>query len=207
MHKTSIIALITLSLSAQACIIDASEPVVELREVEGFDRIQTSGDFKLKIERCDCTAMRIEGDPDSVRTSVSDGTLTISGGSSEGFDTTTIYLRTPSLSALMLTGSTEVEVRKLTEGTLKLTLSGSSQVKLSGSVELLDILSSGSAELDADKLYAQHVKIVASGSSEMEVCAQQSIHVVSSGSGEIEYDCDPQRANIQASGSSTIQSR
>lgn len=208
MNKTSILTLIALSLSTQACIIAVGSPESEEREIEGFHRVQSSGgDFELKIEHCDCTSLRIEGDPDSVRTSVSGGTLTISGGSSGLFDTTTIYLRTPYLSELALSGSTDVEVRKLQEGSLKLTLSGSSDIKLSGQLALLDILSSGSADIDADELNAEHVNIVASGSSEMEVCAWESINIISSGSGDIEYDCDPRVVNIQASGSSTIQSR
>jgi hypothetical protein len=209
MNKTSILTLIALSLSAQACIIEASAPEIEERDVEAFHRIQTSGgDFELKIEHCDCTAMRIEGDPESVRTSVSGGTLTISGGGGSGwFDTTTIYLRTPYLSELALSGSADVEVRKLKEGSLKLTLSGSSDIKLSGQLELLDILSSGSADLDADELNAEHVNIVASGSSDMKVCAWESLSVISSGSSDIEYSCDPRVVNIQASGSSDIQAR
>lgn len=208
MNKTAILTILALSLSAQACIIDVGPSEVEEREIEGFNRVQTSGgDFDLKIERCDCTAMRIEGDPASVRTSVSGGTLTISGGSSGIFETTTIYLRTPYLNELSLSGSTDVEVRKLKEGSLKLTLSGSSDIKLSGQLELLDILSSGSADIDAEELNAEHVKIVASGSSDIEVCAWESINIISSGSGDIEYSCDPGVVNIQASGSSDIQAR
>lgn len=208
MNKTFILTIIALSLNTQACVIDAGPSAIEEREVEGFNRVQTSGgDFELKIERCDCTAMRIEGDPDSVSTSVSGGTLIISGGSSGLFETTTVYLRTPYLNELALSGSTNVEVRKLKEGSLKLTLSGSSDIKLSGQLELLDILSSGSANIDADRLYAEHVNIVASGSSDMQVCAQESLNIISSGSGDIEYSCDPHAVNIQASGSSTIQAR
>ncbi len=92
---------------------------------------------------------------------------------------------------------------ELVANVIQTSLSGSSDVKLSGRAKRHEIESSGSSEVHALDLVTEVYTIDSSGSPMIEINASSKLDIEMSGSGEVIYKGNP-TVNINTSGSSTI---
>lgn len=209
--RASVLALALMMSQSFACIIVLDEGeqahMVEEREEggQGFEHIQISGDVEVRVRICDCSSVRVEGAaPERVTTSTSGGRLYVRG---DAEDEAIVYVRTPSLSRLQLSGQARAVVSGLSGGKLTLSSSGAAYVSLEGSVSMLDSLSSGDLYVDAFSLRAYEAKVVSSGAATMRLCVTDELRIISSGQTDIIYDCDPLRVDEVASGDANIRPR
>lgn len=198
--------MIGLACAAQltGCLIVASSDwEAEERELDGPIRhITASGSANLRVIECGCGELEVyaaDGEHVGFNTTVSGDRLIVSGGGDGE-----IVVRTPALESLSLSGSADVVVERFSGPSLTITASGSNDVELHGRAGRLVMRLSGSSDIDASRLEARHVEIVASGSSDLMVCAIESLDVLSSGSSDIVYYCDPERVEVTSSGSGDI---
>jgi hypothetical protein len=101
-------------------------------------------------------------------------------------------------------GSSDVDIVELDSRHLEVETSGSSDLDLHGEVEVFELRTSGSSDVRARELEAQRVTIRTSGSSDVEVCVTESLDVSVSGSGDVDYYCDPASVTRNVSGSGDV---
>ena len=106
-----------------------------------------------------------------------------------------------------LSGSNDVLIRDLDGERFDLRISGSADVELTGTIGQLVVDSSGSARVDARNLWASRVDIDSSGSSKIQVCADDTLVIDISGSGDVDYWCSPSTIHEDVTGSARIRER
>ncbi len=141
-----------------------------------------------------------------------------------------VKITTPNLESIALQGSGDVEVKSLysESGNLRLKLSGSGdvvvqslsanidhlscQINGSGDIELalenelkvktLDVLLSGSGDIDCSKVMAVTCTVQSRGSGDVRVGVVDSLEVESTGAGDVYYSGDPDvKSNLVGAGS------
>lgn len=195
-------------LAAGCAVITGSGRVAtEMREVSGFTQINLDGNGEVTIEEGDEETLTIEADDNvlsALTSEVSDGTLKL--GTKQG---TTIRTSNPiryrvtmtELTGISLSGSGAVNGNDLTIRTVRIDISGSGTVNLSGSGEEQDIRLSGSGRYDGAQLSSAKVNAEISGSGEILVAVSAELRVDISGSGSVTYSGDPRiEQSISGSG-------
>lgn len=197
-------------LTAGCAVVTGSGRVTtETRQVSGFTQVNLDGNGEVTIEAGDGETLTIEADDNvlpALTSEVSDGTLKL--GTKQG---TTIRTMNPiryrvtmtDLTGISLSGSGAMNGRDLTIRTVRIDISGSGTVNLSGSGEEQDIRVSGSGRYNGAQLTSQKVNAEISGSGEILVAVSSELRVDISGSGSVTYAGDP-RIEQSISGSGKV---
>jgi len=200
----------------------------EVRTPGSFTGIQASGSANVEIKQQQESTVVIEGPADlfqKVRTEVRDGVLQVEAGGAAG-DKVKIIVGAPSFDKIYASGACNVKGMNMisadnnlkleasgasdivldvaVKGTLDVTSTGASDVKLSGKTETLLVNLSGASDLKAFGLEAQRVEVQSSGSSDAQVNPVQSLTVSASGASDVRYLTEPPQKMVSASGSSSI---
>jgi hypothetical protein len=198
-----LIGLVVATQLTGCLIVSSGDWEAERRELDGPIRhITASGSANLRVIECGCSKLSVyaaNSEHAGFDTTVNGDRLFVSGGGDGE-----VVVRTPALESLSLSGSADVVVEQFNGPELTITASGSNDVELHGRAGQLVMRLSGSSNIDASRLETKHVEIIASGSGDLMVCALESLNVLSSGSADIVYYCDPERVEITASGSGDI---
>ncbi len=204
---------------------------VDTRNVSSFDEVSVSGSLDVYLERGNNESVRIEVrgiDPSEIRTEVSGRKLKIYrqnrirwGGNVKG----KIYITYRNLQGLQSSGSSDIygdghidadrfkigcsgsgniTLDDLNAEELDVHISGSSDIRLVGSVGSQELHISGSGDYDAFDLKCEKTTISISGSGNADVVAQKSLKVSVSGSGNIRYIGNPDYLDTSSSGSGSI---
>lgn len=227
-------ALLMAALSAYPGGLRAAEVApraTEPRPVAGFDAIRVEGGIDLKLEPADAARVVVSAPADAlsaIETRVDrDRTLRVRwtpGSTPRGTASVQVYaptvravavegsgeveiasLRAPSLS-LSSSGAGRVRARQLQLDALSLSVSGAGDVLLSGQATRWRVAVSGSARVTADELLADDVTIDISGSGQAAVQARRTLTAAVSGTGSVLYRGSP--AVTQAvSGSGSVRPR
>lgn len=182
--------------------------IAEERQVEHFDRVSISGGFRARIRSGEPHSVVIRGDDnvlEHVRTRLREGRLEVSLQNNVRLRTDEpieLEIALPSLRALAISGSCELDLDGVDTQRFELSVSGSATGRAAGRVEELAISVSGSARQDLFDLVAQEVDIRISGSARLDVHAERRLDVQVSGSGAIRYRGQPDvQSRISGSGS------
>ncbi len=164
---------------------------------------------------------------DEVEVDVSGRTLTVSnkGGFDIFRDKAVVWIYTPSIEKVIITGASEGQIGGFSVPNLRVELAGASEcllsvgagkltLRLSGASEMvaegvateLDAEVAGASDLDAYKLASNTAKVHASGASSAEVWAQNKLDAESNGASSIDYKGSPVVSSA-SSGSSSINSK
>lgn len=111
----------------------------------------------------------------------------------------------PSLSALAVSGSSDVEVTGVHSDHLAVSISGSGDLVVEGQAEHLAAQVSGSGEAHLAGLVARNASVAVSGSGEISVHATDSLDAAVSGSGEVHH-VGGGHVDAAVSGSGSVQS-
>lgn len=189
----------------------SGEIVTEERDVRDFDKIKSSGSFDVFIVVGEEQSIEISYDDnliDLITTKVKGKTLYISSeGSFSSRKSCKIEINVPSLEAVKLSGSGDIEVSNLDAEFFEYSLSGSGDLIASGKVDELEVHVSGSGDIDTRDLMANIVQASISGSGDIKVYAKERLRGKVSGSGDIEYYGDPDKVSSSVSGSGDIRKR
>ena len=205
--KPMLIALIP--FAGLACLDhDGSGKVVtEHRQVGLFERIDVSGAMRFIVTIDDEPTVAVETDDNlqkHILVEVRDRTLVVK--QKEDLDPSKLVVRitTPTLTRFDSSGATEAEITGLDTKRFELELSGASDVKLEGEVDVLVIDASGASKVQADELIADRVEVDGSGASEFSVHASDTLIAELSGAGELEYAGDPDEVKTDLSGAASV---
>ena len=202
--------------------------VTETREVSQFDQVGVSGSGHLSIVQGDRESLTIEADDNLlplIKSEVSGSLLNIGPENVNLSPSKTIryQLQLKNLKGLLLAGSLEAEapsiqtdqlrlvisgsgniqVRKLASGDLVAQVSGSGDIQLAGKVNHQTVQISGSGNYRAGDCESQDSAVQVSGSGNVTVWARAKLDAHVSGSGDVHYYGSPQ-VNTQVSGSGGV---
>jgi hypothetical protein len=193
-------------LSACGAVTGSGQVATETRSVSGFTAIDLAGSGEVTVEQGNAESLTIEADDNvlpRLTSEVSDSTLKLD--KKPGIVTSRSPIRyrviLKNLTGVSVSGSGSVTGQDLTIQTLRVDISGSGTVNLSGSAVEQDIEVSGSGRYEAAELPSQKAVAEISGSGEIEVAASRELTVDISGSGTVTYSGDPSvQQSISGSG-------
>ncbi|MEM6264239.1 MAG: head GIN domain-containing protein [Bacteroidota bacterium] len=201
----------------------------ETRSLDHFDAIVFQGAIDAVVVQGKEEKINIETKgkvhPDEIVTKVKNGSLYISQRSKRWFrGRITVYISCRELQAIQMVGAGDVHIKGLTTKKLKFVstgsgdiqledlnatslaaqLSGSGDMQISGQADEQNFVLNGSGDVDAGSLKGKHIDVMVSGSGDVRVHAQESIHAVITGSGDITYKGNPAEREIHTTGSGDV---
>ena len=197
-HRLSAVCLaLLMALSGCGAVGGSGEVRTETRQVTGFTAIDLAGSGEVTVEQGDSESLTIEADENvlpRLTSEVSDSTLKLDKkrGITLGIKGPIRYRVTlKDLTGLIVSGSGSVRAERLTLQALRVDISGSGTVSLSGSAVEQDIQVSGSGRYEAASLPSQKVTADISGSGAVAVTVSRELTIDISGSGTVTYSGDP----------------
>lgn len=200
------------------------------RNLNNFEKIQLSGNFKSTIIPSDSSNITIKGDDaDRVLTVVEDEVLYVEQEQRLGFFTRSpqveLIIESPleitemrltgsndthlvngdNLRYLKLSGSTRIKADEIDTDSLSIRETGSSRIEANGFADELEMRLSGSSRIQAEHLKSEKPIIRTGGSSRVTLFVSEELNVRSSGSANVYYDGSPSKVETQTSGSSRVQ--
>lgn len=226
-----LLPLLMATLVAACDSVSGSRNVVkEERQLGEFTHVEVSGSMDVYITQGSSRGLTIEAEDNIVplvETEVNGGELEIRFKRNTNIRThkqVKVYLTTPVLEGLNLSGSGDVEVKShfTSAGSVEVNLSGSGDVSASfdapelnvslagsGNIDLkgqtrdLHISIAGSGNCEADELLAETAEVNIAGSGNADVHASRDLKVSSLGSGNVRYKGAPS-LNVNKLGSGTV---
>jgi len=216
-----LIAIIFLMLTTTGCVNNRIEgnhdPVSLDRLSQPFSKVISQGSFRVVLVPDSVTRIVVKGESNILPHlyTISDGT-TLTVGYQNGYNIhehypVEVFLHTPVLNSVKLSGSGMVECGSFNTGSVELELSGSGEIngnfntahlasvisgsgniKLSGTAVNTSFVVSGSGNIDAKQLLQQVCSAVISGSGNITTNVAGLLNVVISGSGSVFYLGNPQ---------------
>ena len=104
--------------------------------------------------------------------------------------------------SLVASGSSDGNIHIGSAPMVVLSVSGNSEIELSGAANQTKIVASGASEIDADKFRTAETDVVASGSSEVAIAVSRKLDYTLSGSSELKVYGRPQISRAQQTGMS-----
>lgn len=200
----------------------------EVREVSSFTKVKSSGSFEVFIAQGNTTEVNVEAEQTIlpyIETTVSGGTLLID---IEGWNSVInhrpmkVYVTTPSLTSVKMSGSGSIETELIETGEMELFVSGSGniltnlsadgvdagvsgsgQIIISGDAADTKFSISGSGNIFANNLASENCRAFVSGSGNMRVFAVETLLADISGSGNVYYKGNPE-IDFHVSGSGKV---
>ena len=188
---------VLLVLSSCGVVSGSGHVETETRQVSGFTAIDLAGSGEVGVEQGDSESLTIEADDNvlpRLTSEVSDSTLKLGkkGGITVGTKNPIRYRVTvKDLTGVGVSGSGSVKAQEMTLQTLRVDISGSGTVDLSGSAVEQDIQVSGSGQYEAPELLSDKASVEISGSGEVAVAVSRELKIDISGSGTVTYSGDP----------------
>lgn len=180
----------------------------EKREVSDFKAVEVGGVFKVEITAQKDFDVQIEADDNLlqyIETEINGETLEIS--TSKRISTRNpiiVKIGAPDIENMEVSGASSVVLGNLNNDSLRIDLSGASNVKVEGITKNLTIDLSGASRINAENLQAENVSVDASGASKADVFASNKLKADLSGASKVAYSGSPKDLIKKTSGASKI---
>lgn len=189
---TTALAAATLCFAVCAGAADRRES----RPVPEFTAIGLSAPVKVHVTQGEAPGVELQGDEAAladIETVVEGSTLRIRLRKDVHRWSHKVDARVtmPRIDALAIAGSGDILAPSITGESLKVSISGSGDVKVGGKVSGLTANISGSGDIRAGDLDAQRVSVSIAGSGDATVRARETLNVSVAGSGDVRYFGDP----------------
>jgi len=200
-----------LALLMGGCLNDevkgSGNAVTEDRNVSGFTELRVQNALTVEVQIGEPQSVTVTGDDNIVKiieTDVSGDQLTVRA--EKDYSTKTplsVAITVPHLTALDVSGASNVTVAGLNEPELEIEASGASEVTVSGSAGQIDVEASGASRLHLENLAVRQAEVDASGASTIGLQVSDSLTGDASGASTIGYSGSPQ-VDVDTSGASSV---
>jgi hypothetical protein len=207
----------------------------EVRNVSSFSGIKVSGGIDVYLSQGNEYALAVSASEDkfrdNIKTEINNGILTISySGGSLRFNENRnlrIYISFKDLESiegsgasdfkfsetfkanslrLKLSGASEIK-GAININNLDVNISGASTVKMNGNVQNIKIDASGASDLKNYELVADNCIANLSGASDVKLTVNKSVSVKASGASTFNYKGNPDKRDVNTSGASSVSQR
>jgi hypothetical protein len=196
--RRALAILAALGAAAALAGCDSGPPVSQTRNLDGFNRLEVSGDLSLDIRlfnRPDPGVRITAGSKsiDRIKTEVVGDVLRVSTKSRgltigpDPIGDVSISLGIPVLLALRVDGEADVALSGLSAKSFELRVDGSGMVRARGRVDDLEMEVDGSAETDLSDLSTQDASVRIDGSGDADLRVARSLELIVEGSGDVVY--------------------
>ena len=208
---------------------ELNEPTEMTYQLDGFERISTTGPQDLDIEIGETFSVRAEGAAGQLEVVVEDGELIIRprdgiGFGFPGFDSTKIEVTMPRLTRVSLTGSGDINIDGVTgerfsgviqgfAGSMLLdgldveeadfTINGPGEIVAAGTARATRMTINGPGEIQGGELRSRTAVIAVNGPGDVELAVEDEADVSVQGPGEVDID-GPARCSISTSGPGSV---
>lgn len=180
----------------------------EKRTVTGFKKIEAGGAVNLEIAAQNDFSVEVQADDNlltNIKTDVSGDTLKIYSEDRISPKTKiNIKISMPAIEGLDVSGASSGVVSSAKTGSLSLTASGASNIKIDGQAKDLKADASGASTIEAENLRVENAEVEASGASKATVAATNDLDVNASGASKITYIGEPKNIKQNSSGASSV---
>jgi hypothetical protein len=195
---------------AQGTLVGSGIIVTEARQLAGFSALDLAAFGRVDVEIADHESVEVETDDNVVglvRTEVVGGRLvvTMADGTSLLNATLRVRVRAMALDDVIVHGSSDVEIRGLAASRFGLTMRGSGDAAVSGTVDDLRVDIRGSGDVRAVDLVAQQATVRSSGSGDVALHAVRSLDASVDGSGDVTYRGTPETVRRAVAGSGELE--
>lgn len=220
--KLNKLATVLFIFGAFGCTAQSSQ----YRTIGNFDQLIISGAVNVIYQQDDSTRLSIKGsesDSKKVETEVRNGVLTI-GNKGQLNSPVTIYLHNPTLTAVQISGVSEIRSPKpfkaerltlsasgssemnlqLESHSLACQLSGASKIKISGTTDTLQADISGASSFGSYELESGVVRVTTNGASSARVKGTKSVRASATGASEIRIKGNPSELSAEAGTAASI---
>lgn len=180
----------------------------ETREVDAFTRVECAGSANITIETGARQSVVVETDDDIlplIDTTVKGDNLVIT---SHGAYSTRLGVKVtivvPVLAEARISGSGNIVASEISAKGFAAHISGSGNIRLSGSADSLTASIAGSGSIDASKLPVGAADVQVTGSGDVKVVATQSLHAEITGSGNVRYGGHPAAIQKRVTGAGNV---
>jgi hypothetical protein len=207
----------------------------EVRNVSSFSGIKVSGGIDVYLSQGSEYALAVSASEDkfrdNIKTEINNGILTISySGGSLRFNESRnlrVYISFKDLESiegsgasdfkfsetfkanslrLKLSGASEIK-GAININNLDVNISGASTVKMNGNVQNIKIDASGASDLKNYELVADNCIANLSGASDVKLTVNKSVSVKASGASTFNYKGNPDKRDVNTSGASSVSQR
>jgi hypothetical protein len=184
----------------------------EPRTVAEFRRVEVNGSCAVTLTAGSAASVTATADDNLLPllvTEVRDGALVIEmkPGSYAPQTAMRVVATVPALDAVLVRGSSDIEVSGLAGERFSAEISGSGNVRARGKVDAVAARLSGSGDMRLLDLEAREANVEISGSGDVEVCATEALVASIAGSGSVSYKGDAAKVTKSIAGSGSVRKR
>ncbi len=201
----------------------------EVTEINDFTLLKIWGAVDVVLMQGEKASFRIEGDDngeEAIRIDTKAGTLEVYSQCKKNdcnYDLT-VYITVVSLKEINCSGASSIKTEgdlnleslkleisgasDLTLGVhlskMKINSSGASDINLVGEVDNLEIINSGASDINAEELMVQKANVNCSGASVVKINVMDDLKIVASGASEVQIIGDPSNVTTDVTGASEV---
>lgn len=206
--------LLVLVVLLPACArVDDGPKVSESRSVGEFSAIDLRGAGQLDVLIGQPHSVTVEASADTLKdleTRVQGDRLVIDARDESFWVRNGAYhvrITVPRLDSLVVSGATDASLHGFSGGNTKIVVSGAGDLEASGTVDSLEAVTNGAANLNLSQLAATSARVVVNGAGNAKVQASGRLDATVNGVGNIEYLGSPSDLRTAINGVGSIKPR
>ncbi|MEM6766003.1 MAG: head GIN domain-containing protein [Bacteroidota bacterium] len=221
--------LLLTNIAVSQTVRGNGEVVRQNRNIDGFEAVSVGGAFNVYISQGSDYKVTVEADEnllDHISTEVRGGVLYIkSRRNIRNAEKLNVYVRMGELSLisssgasdvyaetelesenleLSSSGSSDIKLGVVKAESVRVKISGASDVRMSGSADEIQIQVSGSGDFKGYEFKTKRGKVSVSGAGDAYVHVTESLVASASGSGDVRCKGQPQKRNVNVSGAGDV---
>ncbi|HEU0034106.1 MAG TPA: head GIN domain-containing protein [Kofleriaceae bacterium] len=178
-------------LLAHGCATAAADPAqaTETRKTPAFHAIDITGTLSVEARIAPTTSVELRGDADKLKqitTEVKNGTLVLGTvGKLQNTKRLHVVVTAPSLDALAIHGTGDLEVSGLAAPRLAITIPGTGAIRIAGKTQQLAVAVDGTGDVQAKNLIAEAATMTVAGTAQATVHATRTLDLDVSGTAAV----------------------
>ena len=176
-------------------ITGSGKRLTQKREIASFTSISTEGAFTIEVTCQKEPSLEVEGDENIlpfVTAEVSNNVLRLSN--SKGYsvkEPVKFKISVPNLEGLSVSGAGKSEIKGMYNDKFEIDSSGAPVIIVSGTTKVIDVDTSGAAQIDTHNLRASRATVDSKGANKVELDVAEQLDVTISGPSSVLYKGDP----------------
>ena len=200
--KRLFVGVLTLLVIATGChhgriseVAGSGKRVTETRNIGSFTAISTEGAFWIEVTCQKGPSLEIEGDDNVLQFVTAEiGNNVLRLKSTKSYSTKepiTVRISVPNLEALSVSGAGKIDIKGMNNESFEIDASGAPEIVVAGTTKVINIDSSGAADIDTHNLRASRAVVESKGAGKIDLDVADQLDVTVNGPASVVYRGDP----------------